>query len=65
MLQIAAFAFFTHLKDSIVSILCSDGFTFRRTADPCPLSPFDSLNGLELIGDHYRDEVMEWLDVPP
>lgn len=39
--------FLTYSKDVIQ---CSNGFTFRRMADPFPLLPFDSLNGLELIG---------------
>lgn len=33
-------------------------------ATPFPILPFHSLNGLELIGDHYRDDMMEWYDVP-
>lgn len=57
--------FLTYLKDVIVLIRCSGGFTFKRMADSVPLFPFDSLNGLELIGDHYRDDMMEWYHVPP
>lgn len=49
-MYITAFAFFTDLKETIVSILYSDGFTFKRTTDPCVLLPFDSLNQLKLIG---------------
>lgn len=52
------------MKDIIAPIWCSDGFTFKRTADPFTLLPFDSLNGLALIRDHYRDDMMEWYDVP-